>query len=80
MGALYDRMLRLTGLDVTRCAKCGGALRSRPLARPQPKDTRPPISLVVGTWSLFPRLGACVGPQGRLHVRSAVAVAVSLRD
>jgi len=30
---------RLTGIDVTRCARCGGAISSRALARPMPKDT-----------------------------------------
>jgi hypothetical protein len=30
---------RLTGIDVTRCARCGGAISSRALDRPMPKDT-----------------------------------------
>jgi len=34
-----ELLLRLTGLDVTRCSKCGGTLYSRPLERPPPKDT-----------------------------------------
>jgi hypothetical protein len=34
-----DLLLRLTGFDVTRCAKCGGAIRSRPLPRAEPKDS-----------------------------------------
>ncbi|TXT43888.1 MAG: putative transposase [Limisphaerales bacterium] len=34
-----ELLLRLTGLDVTRCSKCGGALYSRPLDRAAPKDT-----------------------------------------
>jgi hypothetical protein len=32
-------LLRLTGIDVTRCRKCGGAIHSRPLDRPPPKDS-----------------------------------------
>jgi hypothetical protein len=32
-------LLRLTGIDVTRCRKCGGAIHSRPLDRPPPRDT-----------------------------------------
>ena len=34
-----ELLLRLTGLDLTRCSKCGGALHSRPLERTPPKDT-----------------------------------------
>ena len=34
-----ELLLRLTGLDVTRCSKCGGALYSRPLDRAPSKDT-----------------------------------------
>ena len=34
-----ELLLRLTGLDLTRCSKCGGALQSRPLDRAAPKDT-----------------------------------------
>jgi hypothetical protein len=34
-----ELLLRLTGVDVTRCKKCGGELLSRPLARPPPKDS-----------------------------------------
>lgn len=34
-----ELLRRLTGLDVTRCAKCGGDIYSRPLDRPAPKDT-----------------------------------------
>ena len=34
-----ELLLRLTGLDVTRCAKCGGALYSKPLERAPLKDT-----------------------------------------
>jgi hypothetical protein len=32
-------LLRLTGVDVTRCRKCGGAICARPLARVPVKDT-----------------------------------------
>jgi hypothetical protein len=32
-------LLRLIGVDITRCQKCGGALASRPLTRPSPRDT-----------------------------------------
>lgn len=32
-------LLRLTGLDVTRCQKCGGTIFSRPLPPVRPKDT-----------------------------------------
>jgi hypothetical protein len=32
-------LLRLIGVDVTRCQKCGGELVSRCLARPSPRDT-----------------------------------------
>lgn len=32
-------LLRLTGVDVTHCRKCGGAIHSRPLDRPPPKDS-----------------------------------------
>jgi hypothetical protein len=35
----HELLLRLTGIDVTRCPKCGGALTSRPLARVPLKDT-----------------------------------------
>ncbi|HZY03104.1 MAG TPA: IS91 family transposase [Anaeromyxobacteraceae bacterium] len=34
-----ELLLRLTGLDVTRCRKCGGAIFSRPLGPVRPKDT-----------------------------------------
>ena len=34
-----ELLRRLTGRDVTRCAKCGGAISSRPLDRSAPKDT-----------------------------------------
>ena len=34
-----DLLMRLTGLDVTRCSKCGGALYSLPLKRTPTKDT-----------------------------------------
>lgn len=34
-----ELLLHLTGIDVTRCAKCGGALHSRPLDRAPPRDT-----------------------------------------
>lgn len=34
-----ELLQRLTGLDITRCSKCGGALQSRPLDRAVPKDT-----------------------------------------
>jgi Putative transposase/Transposase zinc-binding domain len=34
-----ELLLRLTGVDVTRCRKCGGELRSRPLDVPPPKDS-----------------------------------------
>ncbi len=34
-----ELLLRLSGVDVTRCHKCGGAMVSRPLRRPRPKDT-----------------------------------------
>ena len=34
-----ELLLRLTGFDAARCAKCGGALRTQPLARAPPKDT-----------------------------------------
>lgn len=34
-----ELLRRLTGHDVTRCAKCGGEIYSRPLDRPAPKDT-----------------------------------------
>lgn len=34
-----ELLLRLTGIDTTRCAKCGGAIRSWPLARVPAKDT-----------------------------------------
>ena len=34
-----ELLLRLTGLDVTRCSKCGGALYSKALEREAPKDT-----------------------------------------
>ena len=34
-----ELLLRLTGVDVTTCRKCGGAIHSRPLARPPPKDS-----------------------------------------
>jgi hypothetical protein len=34
-----ELLQRLTGSDVTRCAKCGGALHSRPLERAPLKDT-----------------------------------------
>lgn len=34
-----DLLRRLTGHDVTRCAKCGGDIYSRPLDRPGVKDT-----------------------------------------
>ena len=30
---------RLTGLDVSLCAKCNGVIHSRPLERPRPRDT-----------------------------------------
>ena len=32
-------LLRLVGVDVTRCQKCGGEMASRPLAPPQPRDS-----------------------------------------
>lgn len=32
-------LLRLTGVDVTHCQKCGGAITSQPLPRPAPRDT-----------------------------------------
>lgn len=34
-----ELLLRLTGLDVARCQKCGGAISSRPLPPVRPKDT-----------------------------------------
>lgn len=34
-----ELLLRLTGVDVTTCRKCGGAIHSRPLDRPSPKDS-----------------------------------------
>ena len=34
-----ELLLRLTGVDVTRCRKCGGTIHSRPLERPPPKDS-----------------------------------------
>lgn len=34
-----ELLMRLTGIDVTRCPKCGGTICSRPLARVPPKDT-----------------------------------------
>jgi hypothetical protein len=34
-----DLLRRLTGHDVTRCAKCGGDIYSRPLVQPTSKDT-----------------------------------------
>jgi hypothetical protein len=34
-----ELLLGLTGLDVTRCQKCGGAIFSRPLPPVRPKDT-----------------------------------------
>lgn len=34
-----ELLLRLTGIDVSSCRKCGGPIRSRPLPRPSPKDT-----------------------------------------
>jgi hypothetical protein len=34
-----ELLLRLTGVDVTRCPKCGGVTSSRALARVPPKDT-----------------------------------------
>ena len=34
-----ELLRRLSGLDVTRCAKCGGEIYSRPLDRLAPKDT-----------------------------------------
>jgi len=34
-----ELLRRLTGHDVTRCAKCGGDIFSRPLDRPSPNDT-----------------------------------------
>jgi hypothetical protein len=34
-----ELLLRLTGIDVTRCPKCGGAFTSQPLARVPLKDT-----------------------------------------
>ena len=34
-----ELLLRLTGVDVTRCPKCGDAFTSHPLARVAPKDT-----------------------------------------
>ena len=34
-----ELLRRLTGHDVTRCAKCGGDIYSRPLDRPTLKDT-----------------------------------------
>ena len=34
-----ELLRRLTGHDVTRCAKCGGDIYSRPLDRPALKDT-----------------------------------------
>ena len=34
-----EMLLRLTGVDVTRCASCGGDIESRPLARVPPRDT-----------------------------------------
>jgi hypothetical protein len=34
-----ELLLRLTGVDVTRCPKCSGELTSAPLARVPPKDT-----------------------------------------
>jgi putative transposase/transposase-like zinc-binding protein len=34
-----ELLLRLTGIDVTRCPKCGGDICSRPLARVPLKDT-----------------------------------------
>ena len=38
-GTWIDLLRRLTGHDVTRCAKCGGDIYSRPLQRPAAKDT-----------------------------------------
>jgi hypothetical protein len=32
-------LLRLIGIDVTRCQRCGGEIVSRPLAQPAPRDT-----------------------------------------
>jgi hypothetical protein len=34
-----ERFLRLTGIDVTHCAKCGGDVFSRALDRPKARDT-----------------------------------------
>ena len=34
-----ELLLRLTGVDLTRCQKCGGAISSRALERGPPKDT-----------------------------------------
>ena len=34
-----ELLRRLTGIDVSRCAKCGGAIQSRPLDRPTARDT-----------------------------------------
>jgi hypothetical protein len=34
-----ELLLRLTGLDVTCCQKCGGAIVSRPLRTPTPRDS-----------------------------------------
>jgi hypothetical protein len=34
-----ELLLRLTGIDVTRCPKCGGPMKSQPLESPHPRDT-----------------------------------------
>jgi hypothetical protein len=34
-----EMLLRLAGVDVTRCSSCGGDIESRPLARLPPRDT-----------------------------------------
>ena len=34
-----ELLMRLTGIDPSRCAKCGGMLRARPLDRPQVNDS-----------------------------------------
>lgn len=35
----HEVLLRLTGIDLTRCQRCGGPISSRPLARPQQRNT-----------------------------------------
>ena len=35
----HELLLRLTGVDATRCQKCGGTIFSRPLPPVRPKDT-----------------------------------------